>query len=247
MPAVSSQSFTTTSEGTFAATALDVLEDYLSSCKDACDGEIQRIYSSGQRGSSGLHDLMLDYPLRGGEGPAPRARASRPAARSAASSRRCCRSAAVLELYHNAFLIHDDIEDESIMRRGGPTLHPTHGVPIAVNVGDAMLALSLQPLLDNIGVVGLGPSLRILRRRRPDDPRRRVEGQALELEWVRQGVWDLADEDYVAMVEQKTCWYSFITPMRVGAIAAALAPERMAAPASSRAAWASRSRSRTTS
>ena len=67
MHTVSAQSFTSTSEGSFAATALDVLEDYLASCKDACDGEIHRIYGSGQRGSSGLHELILDYPLRGGK------------------------------------------------------------------------------------------------------------------------------------------------------------------------------------
>ena len=60
-------------------------------------------------------------------------------------------SAAVLELYHNAFLIHDDVEDGSERRRGMPTLHRDHGAPIAINVGDAMLGLALSPLLDNTG------------------------------------------------------------------------------------------------
>jgi geranylgeranyl diphosphate synthase type II len=50
--------------------------------------------------------------------------------------------------------------------------------------------------------------------------RESAEGQALELEWIRRGTWALEDEDYVRMVEQKTCWYSFITPVKVGAIAA---------------------------
>ena len=85
-----------------------------------------------------LFNLMLDYPLRD-------AKALRPALCIAT-----CRalggqleevlpSAAVLEFFHNAFLIHDDIEDQSELRRGAPTLHYAHGVPIAVNVGDAML------------------------------------------------------------------------------------------------------------
>jgi geranylgeranyl diphosphate synthase type II len=52
--------------------------------------------------------------------------------------------------------------------------------------------------------------------------RESVEGQALELEWVRKAEWDLSDEDYVRMVEQKTCWYSFITPVMIGAIATRL-------------------------
>ena len=32
-------------DGRPAPTASDVLEDYLATCKDACDGEIQRLYS----------------------------------------------------------------------------------------------------------------------------------------------------------------------------------------------------------
>ena len=226
MHTVSAQSFTNTSEGSFAATALDVLEDYLASCKDACDGEIQRIYSSGQRGSSGLHELILDYPLRGGK-------ALRPALGIATclglggGLEAILPTAATLELYHNAFLIHDDIEDDSWWRRGKPTMHIDHGIPIAVNVGDAMLSLSLQPLLDNVERVGLGPALRILRAI-AHMTRQTVEGQAIELEWVRSNTWRLDDADYLEMVELKTSWYSFITPLQVGAMAAGAGQERMA-------------------
>ena len=195
-----------------------MLEDYLATCKDACDGEISRLYAPGQRGSNGLYDLILDYPLRGGK-----------ALRPALSIATCLGlgghleavlpTAATLELYHNAFLIHDDIEDESWSRRGKPTLHIDHGIPIAVNVGDAMLSLSLQPLLDNVERVGLGPALRILRAV-AHMTRRTVEGQALELDWVRNNTWQLDDADYLKMVELKTSWYSFITPLQVGAVAA---------------------------
>ncbi len=111
-------------------------------------------------------------------------------------------TAATLELYHNAFLIHDDIEDESWWRRGKPTLHIDHGVPIAINVGDAMLSLSLQPLLDNVERVGLGPALRILRAV-AKMTRLTVDGQALELDWVRSNRWRLNDADYLKMVELK--------------------------------------------
>jgi geranylgeranyl diphosphate synthase type II len=98
-------------------------------------------------------------------------------------------------------------------------LHVDHGVPIAVNVGDAMLCLSLQPLLDNVEVVGLGPALRILEAV-ARMTRESVEGQAVELDWVRRNRCDLDDADYLDMVVQKTGWYSFIVPMQVGAIAA---------------------------
>ncbi|MEA2213181.1 MAG: geranylgeranyl diphosphate synthase, type, partial [Solirubrobacteraceae bacterium] len=183
-------------------------------------------YGAGQHGSSSLYELILDYPLRGGK-----------ALRPALSIATCLGlgghleailpTAATLELYHNAFLIHDDIEDESWRRRGRPTLHIDHGIPIAVNVGDAMLSLSLQPLLDNVERVGLGPALRILRAV-AHMTRQTVDGQALELEWVRSNTWQLDDTDYLAMVELKTSWYSFITPLQVGAIAAGVGPECLA-------------------
>lgn len=227
MTAASSRSLAPrTSEASSGPTASDGLEDYLATCKDACDGEIDRLYGPGQRGSSYLHELILDYPLRGGK-------ALRPALGIAiclglgGHLEAILPTAATLELYHNAFLIHDDIEDESLFRRGQPTLHIDHGIPIAVNVGDAMLSLSLQPLLDNVERVGLGPALRILRAI-SQMTRKTVEGQALELDWVRSNTWQLDDADYLEMVELKTSWYSFITPLQVGAVAAGAGPERLA-------------------
>jgi geranylgeranyl diphosphate synthase type II len=200
-----------------------VLEDYLAECKGACDGEIDRLFAAGQDESSSLYELILDYPRRGGK-----------ALRPALSIATCLGlgghleavlpTAATLELYHNAFLIHDDIEDESWRRRGRPTLHVDHGIPIAVNVGDAMLSMSLQPLLDNVERVGLGPALRILRAV-AHMTRQTVDGQALELDWVHSNTWQLDDTDYLAMVELKTSWYSFITPLQVGVIAAGAGPE----------------------
>ncbi|NVN50108.1 polyprenyl synthetase family protein [Mycolicibacterium hippocampi] len=205
--------------------APNLLDAYLALCKEACDGEITRIYGAGE-GSNGLRELILDYPRRGGK-----------ALRPALSIAMCLGlgghldailpTAATLELYHNAFLIHDDIEDESWFRRGKPTMHIDHGVPVAVNVGDAMLSLSLQPLLDNVERVGLGPALRILRAV-SHMTRQTVEGQALELEWVRSNAWRLDDADYLLMVELKTSWYSFITPLQAGAIAAGAGPEQLA-------------------
>jgi geranylgeranyl diphosphate synthase type II len=208
-----------------APTAADLLDGYLATCMEACDSQIQRLYGAGKSGANGLYDLILDYPLRGGK-------ALRPGLCIATCLglgghlEAILPTAATLELYHNAFLIHDDIEDESWWRRGKPTLHIDHGIPIAVNVGDAMLSLSLQPLLDNVERVGLGPALRILRAV-AHMTRRTVEGQALELDWVRNNTWQLDDADYLNMVELKTSWYSFITPLQVGAVAAGAGLEQL--------------------
>ncbi|MGH9420946.1 MAG: polyprenyl synthetase family protein, partial [Thermoanaerobaculia bacterium] len=67
------------------------------------------------------------------------------------------KSAGAIEMLHNAFLVHDDVEDESELRRGLPTMHAEHGVPLAVNAGDMLNALSLRMLRENLPV--LGPSL----------------------------------------------------------------------------------------
>lgn len=202
------------------------LNAYLNDCRLLVTEEICRIIPADRRYQSILYDLMLDYPLREGK-------AMRPALCIAVCRalggklESVVRSAAVLELYHNAFLIHDDIEDESLMRRGSPTLQRQHGVPIAVNVGDAMLALTLRPLLDNIGVLGLGPALRILEAV-SHMVQESVHGQAVELDWVRRSEWDIDEDDYVRMVVLKTGWYSFITPVLIGGIAAKLDQERLA-------------------
>ena len=64
-------------------------------------------------------------------------------------------SAVTIELLHNAFLVHDDIEDGSLYRRNRATLYMEQGVPIAVNVGDAMNAISIGSLTENIPVLGV--------------------------------------------------------------------------------------------
>ena len=47
-----------------------------------------------------------------------------------------------------------------------------------------------------------------------------LEGQAMELGWVRDNRCDVTDDDYLRMVLKKTCWYSFIHPCRIGALIA---------------------------
>ena len=196
------------------------LGDYMGECRGLVNGEIRRLFAPGQR-DEGLYDLILDYPLRDGK-------ALRPALRIAiclglgGHLEAVLPTAATLELYHNAFLIHDDIEDESMDPRGQPTLHIDHGIPIAVNVGDAMLSMSLQPLLDNVESRWARTGSAHTRGGRAHD-RRTVEGQGLELDWVRSNAWELDDADYLKMVVLKTGWYTFIAPLQVGAMAAGAA------------------------
>ncbi|MFN0249071.1 MAG: polyprenyl synthetase family protein [Kofleriaceae bacterium] len=191
---------------------------YLAEARRLAIEEIRRFVPADEAMGPIFYDLMLDYPLREAKGLRP--------ALCIATSRALgggleavLPSAAILELYHNAFLVHDDVEDGSEQRRERPTLHREHGVPIAINVGDGMLALALQPLLDNTRVVGLGKSLRIMQTI-ATMARETAEGQAIELAWIRERTWNLTDAHYERMVLKKTGWYSFIAPVMVGAIVA---------------------------
>lgn len=196
----------------------DLLTQYMAESRALAVSELKRLLPKKGSVRSVLYDRMLEYPLRA-------AKALRPALCIAT-----CRalggplegvlsSAAVLELYHNAFLIHDDVEDGSDKRRNGPTLHRAYGVPIAINVGDAMLAAALEPLLDNMAVLGMGKALRILKAVAVM-ARESAEGQALELEWVRSGHFGIRDAEYLRMVHKKTSYYSFLAPMELGALVA---------------------------
>lgn len=165
-----------------------------------------------------LYDLMRDHLQRSGKG-------LRPAlclATCRAFGGRiedALNSAAAIEVLHNAFLVHDDIEDGSEFRRTHRTMHREYGVPIAVNTGDAMQALSMRLLRKNLSSLGPQVTLRVF-----DEfdhmLMESLEGQAMELGWIRDNRCEISDEDYLRMTLKKTCWYSFIHPCRIGALIA---------------------------
>jgi geranylgeranyl diphosphate synthase, type I len=55
-------------------------------------------------------------------------------------------AAAGVELLHNFSLIHDDIEDNSPLRRGRETLWKKWGQALAINAGDALFTLSYEAI-----------------------------------------------------------------------------------------------------
>ena len=57
-------------------------------------------------------------------------------------------AAAAVELVHNFSLVHDDIQDNSDKRRGRPTTWVKWGMPMAINVGDALFVMSNQAIID---------------------------------------------------------------------------------------------------
>ena len=173
-------------------------------------------YLDGSAPRDHLYDLIADYPARGGK-------AVRPALCLATCvafggrEEEALPSAVAIELLHNAFLVHDDVEDASLLRRGQPTLHARHGIPLAINAGDALAVIAQAPLRHNRErlssrlAASIAAEFDVM-------ARRTLEGQATELGWRRDNTVDLDPQHYLDLVLRKTCWYTTIHPLRVGAL-----------------------------
>jgi len=116
--------------------------------------------------------------------------------------RRALPGAAAVELGHNFSLVHDDIEDADRERRHRPTLWAVWGVPLAINAGDALFALSrlaLYRLLED----GFSER-RVLALMRVYDETclALCEGQYLDITFERQD--DVTVEAYLEMIGKKT-------------------------------------------
>ncbi len=68
------------------------------------------------------------------------------------------RVAMSIEAFHKASLVHDDIEDDDLFRYGRETLHRTHGLGPAINVGDHLIGLGYKLIAASRGV-GFQPAI----------------------------------------------------------------------------------------
>lgn len=163
-----------------------------------------------------LYTPMREYPSRAGKALRPALCLS--AGRAfGASSDDVLGIAVAIELMHNAFLVHDDVADQSEMRRGRPTLATTYGIAAALNAGDGLAIVASQVL--RRATRRLDRDLADLVWGEFDTmAMRTLEGQATEAGWQLDNVEDLGPEDYLNLIMHKTCWYTTIHPLRVGAI-----------------------------
>lgn len=163
-----------------------------------------------------LYDLVRDYPARP-------AKFIRPALCIASCEAfgglpdDALGPAVAIELLHNAFLVHDDIADGSLLRRGLETLHARHGFGLAVNAGDALAVLAQSVLRRSLDRYGASLADRVASEFEVM-MLRTLEGQATELGWRRDAIVDLTPEDYLDLIMHKTCWYTTVHPLRVGAL-----------------------------
>lgn len=202
------------------------LEDEMRKVKSDVDGLILSKLlpkSSRIKEADLLYSMMRDYPSRPAKGLRPFLCVTTCRA-AGGKGDDALLTAACVELFQHWILIHDDIEDGSELRRGQPTLHLKQSPALALNTGDALHAKMWGAPLMNEAKLGKEKTLNILAEfsRMVDST---TEGQHMELAWVQNRRWNLAESDYYEMCSRKTSWYTVAGPCRLGAMVAGSAPE----------------------
>ena len=122
--------------------------------------------------------------------------------------------AAVVEFIHTATLLHDDVVDESALRRGRPTANTLFGNAASVLVGDFVYSRAFQMMV-NVGDMRV---LQVL----ADATNIIAEGEVLQLMNCRNA--DIDEESYLQVIRYKTAKL-FEAAGRLGAILAGATPE----------------------
>ena len=116
--------------------------------------------------------------------------------------------AAIIEFIHTSTLLHDDVIDESDLRRGRSTANAIWGNAASVLVGDFLYSRSFQLMVE----LDRMPVMRIL----ADATNRIAEGEVLQLLHVRNP--DVDEAGYLQVIERKTA-VLFAAGTRLGALA----------------------------
>ena len=123
--------------------------------------------------------------------------------------------AVAVECFHKASLIHDDIEDGDASRYGEATLHETHGIPIALNVGDLLIGEGYRLLAES----GFSADQRVEMLRIAAQAQRDLcRGQGAELAWTKSPR-PLMSVEVLEIFEKKTA-PAFAVALHLGALAA---------------------------
>lgn len=105
------------------------------------------------------------------------------------------------EVIHSGTLIIDDIQDNSKLRRGKPTIHESYGISLAINLGNFLYFL---------------PQLAIKHSKLPDNQKRKMYdliteemtkihiGQGMDILWSQNHDYSISIDDYLQMCAYKT-------------------------------------------
>ncbi|HCQ31694.1 TPA: hypothetical protein DIU27_04930 [Candidatus Collierbacteria bacterium] len=137
------------------------------------------------------------------------------------------RAAEAVELVHTALLMHDDFMDRDLVRRGGPTTQiffgdgdDHHGESMAVCLGDAVLCLGFERLLD-CGFDEITTS-RVMKQFLRGITNTAF-GQAYDASLSKLG--EMTEEKVMSLHRAKTAIYTFENPLIIGGSLSGLSPE----------------------
>ncbi len=111
----------------------------------------------------------------------------------------------MIEFIHTATLVHDDIIDESELRRGRQAVHSRWGNDVTVLLGDFLYikSMSLALTQDSLDIIRLLCDVTL----------RMIEGEIYQL--TKNGVVDLTEEEHFDIVRRKTA-YLFAGCAKIG-------------------------------
>jgi len=133
-------------------------------------------------------------------------------------------TAVAMQFSEDFLLVHDDFFDQSDERRSTkeiykPSLNKIFGDEIAVNAGDALQALMWKVLGENVRMLGDERGWKIFDKMN-EIILTTLEGQYLELDWIKNKKIDLSENDYFLMIDKKAGFYTVSGPLQLGSIIA---------------------------
>ncbi len=126
-----------------------------------------------------------------------------------------------IELFHDFTLIHDDIMDKDDLRRGRFTVHKKWGEDAAILVGDLLVGLAYEKLLQ-CDPTHLSRILSLFN----ETLIKVCEGQALDKEFEKRD--HVSPQEYIDMISKKTAWL-FKLSTQLGAVLGGGTEEQVAA------------------
>jgi octaprenyl-diphosphate synthase len=125
--------------------------------------------------------------------------------------------AAVVEFIHTATLVHDDIIDDSELRRGRLAVHSRWGNDVTVLLGDYLYIKSMAMALthDTLDIVRLLCDVTL----------RMIEGELYQL--TKNGDADIAEDEHFEIIRRKTA-YLFGGCAEIGGMLGTVTPEQQA-------------------
>lgn len=170
-------------------------------------------------------DIVSDYPTRKGKYLRP-ALVMLSGRAQGVPEEKLITIAAAMQLSEEWLLIHDDVEDHSLARRGKPALHQLWGPELAINAGDMLHTAMWHTLHDARKTLEADLLMRICDEFTTMLTRTMI-GQHTEIRWTHTHKLDLTDDEYFFICDGKTSYYTIAHPLRLGALVAGASPEQL--------------------